>query len=224
MKKTILSLAILAMSALLCNAQESVSSNPDYKYVAPISVECMQFNTQAMRDSAISTDAYIAELNALLKQLNAEKNAIEGLTKGLKLERNLYSGELATYKNRKKQLAQMQKNLLADIKSYDSYLKDVKKHYDIIKKMDDASCEAIRDHSRRLSGLEDRYEDEKKRTEALLDRINKNAEQEVNDSFSVLNDFLLELTDKETRLKNLAAQNKTNIEIVKGALKTANGK
>lgn len=224
MKKFILSAALVAATVLFANAQESVNNNTIYKHISPIEITCMQFNTQAMRDSAVNNEAYIAALNALQKQLNTEKVNIENAMKNLKLEKSLYDNEMSLCKDRKKQLETMQKNLMNDIKKFDGFLKDIKKQYDLVKKMDDVSCDAIKGQSRRLADLEDRYEDDKRHTQNLLDRISKHAADEISSSFAMLNDFLIEITDKETRLKNIQAQNKTNIDIVKAAIKAANGK
>jgi len=215
--KKILMLAMAAVLAFSVNAT-------DYKYVSPITIEPMQFNIQELRDSAINHDSYIASLNALQKELQAEKAVIEDAQKELKLEHNLYDAELSLFKNRQKQLTGMKKNLQNNVKTLDGYLKDIKKQYDIIKKMSNVKSEPIREHERRLNESEKQIKDEKKHAEDLLEDLSGDVQKEVNDAFSVINDFLIELTDKETRLKNIATQNKTNQEIVKAALKTANSK
>lgn len=224
MKKIFLTLALVATSFVCANAQESVNSDNVYRFVAPITVECMEFNTSAMRDSAVNVEAYIAALNALQKQLNLEKESINAAMKSLKSEKSFYDGEVELAKERRKQLESTQKNLISDIKTYDSHLKTIKKQYELVKKMDDVSCDAIKDQTKRLAELENRYEEERANMQKLLDKINRSAEDEINASFARVTDFLREITDKETKLKNLQAQNKTNIDIVKQALKAATAK
>lgn len=226
MKKFILSVALVAASVMGASAQEIVSANASsYKYVAPITIECMPVNTETLRDSAGGNlEYYIAILNETLKKLEVEKKDLESATKSLKLEKDLYNGEKGLFTSRKKQLEGLKKSLQSDIKVFDSHLKDIKKQYDVIKKMDNASCDAIKEQHKRLQALEETYKAQKSKLQDLLEDLSKNADTEVNNNFAILNNFLIELTDKETRLKNLASQNKANIDIVKAAIKTAKGK
>lgn len=219
MKKTILLAAFAAAIISAANAQQS-----SYRYVAPITMESKQFNVQTLRDSAVSETEYIAELNALLKTLNNEKDEIANANKGLKLEKDLYKVMTSSYKTRKSQLGTEKKNCEKEIKTYESLLKDLQKQQDIIRKMNVTDGTSVKDHSARLEEQGNQYKGEKKHLEELFDELNKNGEKEIQNMFTMLNDYLIEITDKEMRLKNLAAQNKTNIEIVKSAIKAANGK
>ncbi len=216
MKKSLLFAALFAAS-LFTSAQ----AQQNYRYVTPVNVVCKQFNLQILRDSAVSETQYAAELNALLKDLNDEKNEIDNCSKNLKYEKNLYSSMTDSYKTRKKQLASTQKNYEKDLKVYESLIKDVQKQMDIVRRMNSTDGSSVKDHSARLDRQQEQYKTEMKYIKSLLDELTKSSNTELNGTFTMLNDFLIELTDKETRLKNIIAQNKTNIEIVKTAQKSA---
>lgn len=218
MKKPILIAAMFAAIVSASFAQQS------YRYVSPIAVECMQFNVQVLRDSAVNETEYIAQLNALLKGLNDEKDEIENITKGLKLEKDLYNSMTSSYKTRKGQLEKALKNADGAIKVYEGLLKDLKKQNDIIRKMNVTEGSAVKDNSSRLSEKEKTCRSEMKQVQDYREALQKHSNEEISSTFTMLNDYLIELTDKETRLKNLSSQNKTNIEIVKSALKAAKGK
>ncbi len=220
MKKLFLSMALVA-AALYANAQEAITTATVYKYVSPITVECMTFDVQALRDSAVNNDLYVASLTALQKQLQAEKEAIDAAVKTLKLEKGVYDGAVSHAKARNKQIATTKKNLESDLKTYEAHLKDIKKQYGLIKKMDDPNCDAVKTHAKRLDDLEKRYEGEKKHIKDLLNDLTKSTADEVSGNTAGLSDFLRELTDKDARLKTLQAQNKTNIDTIKATLKTA---
>ena len=213
MKKTVFLTVMLAAMFSAAVAQQS------YRYVTPIVVECKQFNVQVLRDSAANETEYVAQLNALMKDLLDEKSEIDNTTKGLKLERNLYNSLLSSYKTRKAQLEKAQKNADSEIKTYESLLKDLQKQNDIIRKMNTTNGTAVKDNATRLADKETVYRSEMNQLTNYRNDLKKHANEELNSTFTMLNDYLIELTDKETRLKNLASQNKTNIDIVKSALK-----
>lgn len=218
MKKT---LVIAAFAAALIPA---AFAQQTYRYVTPVLVECKQFNIQTLRDSAVNETEYAAQLNALAKDLADEKNEIDNAAKGLKLEKSLYDAMMSSYKTRKGQVETAQKNYNKDLKTYESLLKDIQKQNDIIRKMNLTEGESVRGHAARLEEQQDHYKSEMKHIQDLLDELNARSNNELNSTFTILNDYLIEITDKETRLKNLAAQNKTNIEIVKSAQKAIKGK
>ena len=218
MKKTILVAAVLAATVCSAVAQQS------YRYVTPIMVECMQFNVQQLRDSSSSETEYIAELNSLLNSLSSEKSEIDNITKGLKLEKDLYNAMMSSYKTRKSQLEKAQKAATSEIKTYEGLLRDLQKQKNIMRKMNVTDGTAVKDNASRIEKKDERYRSEMQLIQQFYEKLKKNSDEEINTTFTMLNDYLIELTDKETRLKNISAQNKTNIEIVKSALKAAKAK
>lgn len=213
MKKFIMCVAVLAtMAAAAVKAQE-------YKYVSPITVEMVQYDLQALRDSSVNDDAYKTTLTALQKQLDQEKKDINAAMASAKQERKLYEAQMSFNKGRKKQVDTMKKNMQKSIDEYDTNLKGLKKQYDVIGKIDNTTCDAIRNQTRWVAKMEEDNKREKENCQRLLDEIEKNGEKDVNDNFTMLATFLNELSEKETLLKNLAAQNKTRIEIVKAEIK-----
>lgn len=218
MKKTILAAMLLAACAM--NAQEQ----KPYQYVSPIGTTLLQFDLKQMQDSAASTAAYEAELTSLQKQLKQEGKNLDAEMKSLKCEKDLYAKQMDMYKARKSQTEKLMKNMQKEVEQYESYLKNISKCQDIIKKIDNNSCEAIRQQSEYMARLEKRCQKEKNRCQDIVDDMNRGVGSELSEAYALLNSFLIEITDKETRLKNLVAQSKTNQDIVKTALKSAKGK
>lgn len=226
MKKMILA-ALMAVMTLTVSAQDysatlnSVNIESSYRYISPLLLTATEFNLQALKDSSVNEQDYAAALTFLQKRLETEKKEIGEALKTLKTEKSLYDAQSDLYKSRKGQAEAMSKQMDKNIKTYQGYVKSIDKQYDLIKKIDNNTCDAIKGHSRELDRMKRQFEENIDRFKELQRRMEQENSSELSEVFTELNDFLIEVTDKETRLKALQAQNKTNLEIVKGALKAA---
>lgn len=224
MKKMIVA-ALFAALTLTAFAQDysatmqSVSVEASYKYISPLNLSATEFNLQALKDSSVNDQDYAAALTYLQTRLKEEKETISNAQKTLKAEKNLYDAQMDLYKDRKGQAADMMKQMDSNIKTYNGFLKSIDKQYSLIKKIDNNTCDAIKGHSKDLDYMKKQFEDNIDRFQELKSRIEKQSTEDLNQEFTKLNDFLIEITDKETRLNSMANQNKTNLEIVNGTLK-----
>ncbi|MCQ2334851.1 MAG: hypothetical protein MJZ89_03310 [Paludibacteraceae bacterium] len=196
----------------------------DYKYASPIGVEMISLDLATLRSESVNDAAYLANLTALQKQLDTEKNNLAAAKKSLQQEKKLYDMQLNLYKQRKAQLDETKKHFATQSKQYDAMRKNIKKQFDIIKKIDGVSSEAIQQHTHMLNDMDQQCKEEDDRNQNLLEGITKTSQDALNEMFNTLNDFQIELTEKETLLKNMEAQNKSNSEIVKNSIKALSAK
>lgn len=217
--------ALMAALTLTAVAQDysatlkSVNVEANYRYISPLSLSVTEFNLQALKDSSVNEQDYAAALTYLKTRLTDEKETISRAQKNHKAEKNLYDAQMGLYKDRKNEVADIQKQMDNNIKKYQGYTKDLDKEQELIKKIENNGCEAIKSHTKDIDYLKNRFEESIRRFEVMKQNITDSSTEDLNQEFTKLNDFLIELTDKETRLTSMANQNKTNLEIVGNTLK-----
>lgn len=224
MKKMIVA-AVMAALTMTCFAQDytatlnSVTVEANYKYISPLSLSTTEFNLQALKDSAVNDQDYAAALTFLQTRLKDEKEVISRNQKTLKTEKSLYDAQMSLYKDRKSEVADIQKQMDNNIKKYKGYINDLEKQQDLIKKIENNTCDAIKSHSKDIDQQKRHFNESIDRFESMKKNILEQSTEGLNQEFTKLNDFLIEVTDKETRLTSMANQNKTNLEIVGAQLK-----
>lgn len=217
--------ALMAALTLTAVAQDysatlkSVNVEANYRYISPLSLSVTEFNLQALKDSSVNEQDYAASLTYLKTRLTDEKEAISRALKNQKAEKNLYDAQMGLYKDRKNEVADIQKQMDNNIKKYQGYTKELEKEQELIKKIENNGCEAIKSHTKDIDHLKNRFEESIRRFEVMKQNTTDSSTEDLNQEFTKLNDFLIELTDKETRLTSMANQNKTNLEIVGNTLK-----
>lgn len=213
MKKILLTVAFVATCIFAGMADE-------YRHVSPITIQLIEFNLDTLRAmSGDNLDIYMTNLTALQKDLEAEKKVIATAQANLKAEKKLYDTQMAFFKGRKAQIADEKKFFLGEVKKYDDQIKNIKKQFETIQKMADVNSPAMQEQTNVLTRLQTRCEEGKDRSNRIINALTNNDEKDLEMAYEILRGFLLELTDKETRLANLANQNKTNIDIVKAQIK-----
>lgn len=212
-------LTLTAVAQDYSSAVQSVNVEASYRYISPLNLSVTEFNLQALKDSSVNDQDYAAALTFLKTRLTDEKETISRAQKTLKAEHNLYDAQMSIYKDRKSEVADIQKQMDNNIKKYQGYLKDLDKEQDLIKKIENNTCDAIKGHSKDIDHLKRRFEESIHRFEQMKQHIIESSTDDLNQEFTKLNDFLIELTDKETRLTSMANQNKTNLDIVNSTLK-----
>lgn len=213
MKKFLLTVAFVAAFAFGGFADE-------YRHISPVTIQLIEFNLDTLRAmSGDNLDIYLTNLTSLQKDLEAEKSVIAAAQKNLKAEKKLYDTQMAFFKGRKAQIADEKKFFTAEVKKYDDQIKNIKKQFETIQKMTEVSSFAMQEQTAVLTTLQQRCEEGKERSQRIITALTNNDEKDLEATYEILRGFLLEITDKETRLTNLANQNKTNIDIVKAQIK-----
>lgn len=218
--------ALMAALTLTAVAQDysatlkSVNVEANYRYISPLQLSVTEFNLQSLKDASVNDQDYAAALTYLKTILTDEKETINRAQKNQKAEKNLYDAQMSLYKDRKGEVADLQKQMDNNVKKYQGYIKDLEKEQELIKKIENNGCDAIKTHTVDIDYLKSRFEESIRRFEVMKQHITENSTEDLNQEFTKLNDFLIELTDKETRLTSMANQNKTNLEIVNNTLKT----
>ena len=187
---------------------QSVGVSTTYQYLTPLDITICSFNLEQLRDSYEKDENYAAVLATIQSRLKEEKSAIMAMQKTLKTERLLYDAQMELYKGRQALSAYLDKQMEATIKKINELILQMDKQSQILSTLDN-SDEAITTHR-------DLFEQTRKE---LLDAI-KQSQQIKQQEFNRLNSFLIELSDKETRLNSLLNQNKANMEIINSTLKS----
>lgn len=190
----------------------------NYQHVAPINIPVEQFNLDSMRYGLDNDELYLTSLQALQHRLQDEKKVISAAQKGLKAEQNIYKAQMSLLKDRKKQISKEKKFLQGQIKQYNAYIKNTSRQKEAIGRTE-AQCPALQEHLNMVNSIREWAIDSKTHAEEQLVYLNQYDDSDITNAYVMLGDFLFELKDKETRLTNLAAQNKTNLAMVKAQIK-----
>ena len=213
MKKTLLCAVLATAIVLGVNGAE-------YRHISPVSIQLIDFNLDEMRTVAgDNLDLYLGNLASLQTDLERQKQDIADAQKNLKSEKKLYDTQVSFLKSRQAIVKNEKKFFEGEEKNYEAQIKNIKKQYDMIQKMPDVSSVAMQEQLSILRSLEQDCNDRKANASKMVKDIIEQDETRIDKAYEVLSQYLIEINDKNTRLENLATQNKTALEIVKAQIK-----
>jgi len=213
MKKTLLCAVLATAIVLGVNGAE-------YRHISPVSIRLIDFNLDEMRTVAgDNLDLYLGNLASLQTDLERQKQDIADAQKNLKSEKKLYDTQVSFLKSRQAIVKNAKKFFEGEEKNYEAQIKNIKKQYDMIQKMPDVSSVAMQEQLSILRSLEQDCNDRKANASKMVKDIIEQDETRIDKAYEVLSQYLIEINDKNTRLENLATQNKTALEIVKAQIK-----
>ncbi len=224
MKKFYLLIAsfLMAFSVAAQEAGEglqSVGVSTTYQYLTPLDITICSFNLEQLRDSYEKDENYAAVLATIQSRLKEEKSAIMAVQKTLKTERLLYDAQMELYKGRQALSAYLDKQMEATIKKINELILQMDKQSQILSTLDN-SDEAITAHRALFEQTRKELLDAIKQSQQIKQQNGTTSSETLNQEFNRLNSFLIELSDKETRLNSLLNQNKANMEIINSTLKS----
>ena len=224
MKKFYLLIAsfLMAFSVAAQEAGEglqSVGVSTTYQYLTPLDITICSFNLEQLRDSYEKDENYAAVLATIQSRLKEEKSAIMAMQKTLKTERLLYDAQMELYKGRQALSAYLDKQMEATIKKINELILQMDKQSQILSTLDN-SYEAITTHRDLFEQTRKELLDAIKQSQQIKQQNGTTSSETLNQEFNRLNSFLIELSDKETRLNSLLNQNKANMEIINSTLKS----
>ena len=224
MKKFYLLIAsfLMAFSVAAQEAGEglqSVGVSTTYQYLTPLDITICSFNLEQLRDSYEKDENYAAVLATIQSRLKEEKSAIMAVQKTLKTERLLYDAQMELYKGRQALSAYLDKQMEATIKKINELILQMDKQSQILSTLDN-SAEAITTHRDLFEQTRKELLDAIKQSQQIKQQNGTTSSETLNQEFNRLNSFLIELSDKETRLNSLLNQNKANMEIINSTLKS----
>ncbi len=224
MKKFYLLIAsfLMAFSVAAQEAGEglqSVGVSTTYQYLTPLDITICSFNLEQLRDSYEKDENYAAVLATIQSRLKEEKSAIMAMQKTLKTERLLYDAQMELYKGRQALSAYLDKQMEATIKKINELILQMDKQSQILSTLDN-SDEAIATHRALFEQTRKELLDAIKQSQQIKQQNGTTSSETLNQEFNRLNSFLIELSDKETRLNSLLNQNKANMEIINSTLKS----
>ena len=224
MKKFYLLIAsfLMAFSVAAQEAGEglqSVGVSTTYQYLTPLDITICSFNLEQLRDSYEKDENYAAVLATIQSRLKEEKSAIMAVQKTLKTERLLYDAQMELYKGRQALSAYLDKQMEATIKKINELILQMDKQSQILSTLDN-SYEAIATHLDLFEQTRKELLDAIKQSQQIKQQNGTTSSETLNQEFNRLNSFLIELSDKETRLNSLLNQNKANMEIINSTLKS----
>lgn len=224
MKKFYLLIAsfLMAFSVAAQEAGEglqSVGVSTTYQYLTPLDITICSFNLEQLRDSYEKDENYAAVLATIQSRLKEEKSAIMAVQKTLKTERLLYDAQMELYKGRQALSAYLDKQMEATIKKINELILQMDKQSQILSTLDN-SDEAITTHRDLFEQTRKELLDAIKQSQQIKQQNGTTSSETLNQEFNRLNSFLIELSDKETRLNSLLNQNKANMEIINSTLKS----
>ena len=224
MKKFYLLIAsfLMAFSVAAQEAGEglqSVGVSTTYQYLTPLDITICSFNLEQLRDSYEKDENYAAVLATIQSRLKEEKSAIMAVQKTLKTERLLYDAQMELYKGRQALSAYLDKQMEATIKKINELILQMDKQSQILSTLDN-SYEAIATHRDLFEQTRKELLDTIKKSQQIKQQNSTTSSETLNQEFNRLNSFLIELSDKETRLNSLLNQNKANMEIINSTLKS----
>ena len=141
------------------------------------------------------------------------------MQKPLKTERLLYDAQMELYKGRQALSAYLDKQMEATIKKINELILQMDKQSQILSTLDN-SYEAITTHRDLFEQTRKELLDAIKQSQQIKQQHGTTSSETLNQEFNRLNSFLIELSDKETRLNSLLNQNKANMEIINSTLKS----
>ncbi len=198
---------------------QSVGVSTTYQYLTPLDITICSFNLEQLRDSYENDENYAAVLTTIQSRLKEEKSAIMAVQKTLKAERSLYDAQMELYKGRQALSAYLDKQMEATIKKMNELILQMDKQSQILSTLDN-SAEAITAHRALFEQTRKELLDTIKKSQQIKQQNSTTSSETLNQEFNRLNSFLVELSDKETRLNSLMSQNKTNTEIINSTLKS----
>lgn len=224
MKKFYLLIAsfLMAFSVAAQEAGEglqSVGVSTTYQYLTPLDITICSFNLEQLRDSYEKDENYAAVLATIQSRLKEEKSAIMAVQKTLKTERLLYDAQMELYKGRQALSAYLDKQMKTTIKKINELILQMDKQSQILSTLDN-SDEAITTHRALFEQTRKELLDAIKQSQQIKQQNGTTSSETLNQEFNRLNSFLIELSDKETRLNSLLNQNKANMEIINSTLKS----
>lgn len=198
---------------------QSVGVSTTYQYLTPLDITICSFNLEQLRDSYEKDENYAAVLATIQSRLKEEKSAIMAVQKTLKTERLLYDAQMELYKGRQALSAYLDKQMEATIKKINELILQMDKQSQILSTLDN-SYEAIATHRALFEQTRKELLDAIKQSQQIKQQNGTTSSETLNQEFNRLNSFLIELSDKETRLNSLLNQNKANMEIINFTLKS----
>ena len=224
MKKFYLLIAsfLMAFSVAAQEAGEglqSVGVSTTYQYLTPLDITICSFNLEQLRDSYEKDENNAAVLATIQSRLKEEKSAIMAVQKTLKTERLLYDAQMELYKGRQALSAYLDKQMEVTIKKINELILQMDKQSQILSTLDN-SDEAITTHRDLFEQTRKELLDAIKQSQQIKQQNGTTSSETLNQEFNRLNSFLIELSDKETRLNSLLNQNKANMEIINSTLKS----
>lgn len=198
---------------------QSVGVSTTYQYLTPLDITICSFNLEQLRDSYEKDENYAAVLATIQSRLKEEKSAIMAMQKTLKTERLLYDAQMELYKGRQALSAYLDKQMEATIKKINELILQMDKQSQILSTLDN-SDEAITAHRALFEQTRKELLDAIKQSQQIKQQNGSTSSEKLNQEFNRLNSFLIELSDKETRLNSLLNQNKANMEIINSTLKS----
>ncbi len=198
---------------------QSVGVSTTYQYLTPLDITICSFNLEQLRDSYEKDENYAAVLATIQSRLKEEKSAIMAVQKTLKTERLLYDAQMELYKGRQALSAYLDKQMEATIKKINELILQMDKQSQILSTLDN-SDEAITAHRALFEQTRKELLDAIKQSQQIKQQNGTTSSETLNQEFNRLNSFLIELSDKETRLNSLLNQNKANMEIINSTLKS----
>lgn len=198
---------------------QSVGVSTTYQYLTPLDITICSFNLEQLRDSYEKDENYAAVLATIQSRLKEEKSAIMAVQKTLKTERLLYDAQMELYKGRQALSAYLDKQMKTTIKKINELILQMDKQSQILSTLDN-SDEAIATHRDLFEQTRKELLDAIKQSQQIKQQNGTTSSETLNQEFNRLNSFLIELSDKETRLNSLLNQNKANMEIINSTLKS----
>ena len=224
MKKfyTLIASLLIAFSAAAQEAEnglQSVSVSITYQYLTPLDMTVSSFNLEQLRESYDKDENYAAVLTTIQARLKEEKSAITAAQKTLKTERSLYDAQMELYKERQALSTHLDKQMEANIKKLNELIRQMDKQSQILSTLDN-SAEAIAAHRSLFEQTRKEFLDAIKSHQQMKQQTGTTSSETLNQEFDRLNSFLIELSDKETRLNSLLYLNKDNMDIINSTLKS----
>ena len=198
---------------------QSVGVSTTYQYLTPLDITICSFNLEQLRDSYEKDENYAAVLATIQSRLKEEKSAIMAMQKTPKTERLLYDAQMELYKGRQALSAYLDKQMEATIKKINELILQMDKQSQILSTLDN-SYEAITTHRDLFEQTRKELLDAIKQSQQIKQQNGTTSSETLNQEFNRLNSFLIELSDKETRLNSLLNQNNANMEIINSTLKS----
>ena len=224
MKKfyTLIASLLISFSAVAQEAEnglQSVNVSSTYQYLTPLDITVCSFNLEQLRESYDKDENYAAVLTTIQARLKEEKSAITAAQKTLKTERSLYDAQMELYKERQALSTYLVKQIEANIKKLNELIRQMDKQSQILSTLDNSS-EAIAAHRALFEQTRKELLDAIKQSQQIKQQNGTTSSETLNQEFNRLNSFLIELSDKETRLNSLVNQNKANMDIINSTLKS----
>ncbi|MBP5290342.1 MAG: hypothetical protein J6Y76_02875 [Paludibacteraceae bacterium] len=213
MKKIFLSAVMMAAMVMGINADE-------YKHISPVTLKLVEFDLDGMRASCgDNLSQYVSQLENLQSDIERQDKDIAEAQKNLKAEKKLYDIQSDFLKGRKDMIKNEKKYYEGESKNYDTQLKNIQKQRTTIQNMKDVSSVAMQDQLNLLNNLEQDCNERKAHSAEMIEKITREDEKGLDDSYETLSQYLIELNDKTTRLENLAVQSKSQMAMVKAQIK-----